>query len=156
VVLPNTFQTIENFAFYWAPITSIVIPDSVSYLSLSAFSNNKELDSIVVGVGNTKYDSRDNCNALIETASNTLIQGSNLSIIPNGVTSIRDGAFYSCGRLTSIVIPNSVTNIGDSAFWGCTELISITIPNSVTSIESRAFADCSGLISIIVEKGNKK
>ena len=55
------------------------------------------------------------------------------------VTSIGDGAFNECKKITSVVIPNSVTSIGNNAFFNCTELTSITIPNSVTSIGENAF-----------------
>ena len=71
------------------------------------------------------------------------------TIIPNGVTSIGDGAFSGCS-VTSIDIPNSVTSIGDGAFYGCGGLTSIDIPNSVTSIGSSAFKNCSGLTSVTI------
>jgi len=108
------------------------------------------LTSIIVASGNTKYDSRDNCNAIIETSSNRLIAGCKNTIIPNSVTSIGQIAFYGCTGLTSIEIPNSVTRIGDEAFFGCSGLTSITIPNRVTSIGEGAFSDCSGLTSITI------
>ena len=68
------------------------------------------------------YDSRENCNAIIETATNTLIAGCKNTIIPNSVTSIGDYAFYGCSSLTSITIPNSVTSIGERAFHSCSKL----------------------------------
>jgi hypothetical protein len=106
-------------------LTSITIPNSVTSIGDSAFYGCTGLTSIVVENGNSKYDSRNNCNAIIETASNTLIAGCNNSIIPNSVTSIGDFAFYGCSGLTSITIPNSVTSIGNGAFWGCSGLTSI-------------------------------
>ena len=69
-----------------------------------------------VDAGNTKYDSRGNCNAIIETETNTLLYGTKNTIIPNTVTSIGGGAFNGCSGLTTITIPNSVTSIGSSAF----------------------------------------
>jgi len=100
--------------------------------------------------GNSKYDSRNNCNAIIETASNTLIAGCKNTIIPNSVTSIGECAFYGRSGLTSVTIPNSVTSIEAGAFWGCSGLTSITIPNSVTSIGYYAFSGCSGLTSVTI------
>ena len=105
------------------------------------------LTSLVVEEGNPSYDSRDNCNAIIETWSNKLVGGCKNTVIPNSVTSIGAGAFYGCG-LTAIIIPNSVTSIGEGAFGGCSGLTSISIPNSVTSIDREAFYKCSGLTSV--------
>ena len=91
-------------------------------------------------------------NCLIETASNTLIRGCNLTSIsiPDYVTSIGDRAFTNCTGLTSVTIPNSVTSIGIFAFANCTGLTSVTIPNSVTSIGSYAFSVCTGLTSVTI------
>ncbi len=71
-------------------------------------------------------------------------------IIPDGVTSIGDFAFFCHGHLTSITIPDSVTSIGIHTFSDCTSLTSITIPNSVTSIDKGAFYVCENLTSIII------
>ena len=114
------------------------------------------LTSIVVESGNQRYDSRNSCNAIIETASNTLIVGCNNTIIPNSVTAIGERAFEGCTGLTSLVIPNSVTAIGERAFYGCTGLTSIVLPNSVTEIGVGAFCGCSGLTSIEIPNSVKK
>ena len=62
-----------------------------------------------------------------------------------GVTSIGQGVFGGCTRLTSIEIPEGVTDIGYQAFWYCTSLVSIEIPGSVTSIGNYAFEGCESL-----------
>ena len=128
-------------------LTSITIPNSVTSIGDYAFYDCSGLTSIIVEEGNSIYDSRENCNAIIETNSNTLVAGCKNTTIPNSVTSIGDGAFGGCSGLTSITIPNSVTSIGDYAFYWCSGLTSVTIPNSVTSIGSYAFSNCSGLTS---------
>ena len=149
ITIPNSVTSIENSAFLGCiSLTSITIPNSVMSIENPAFPGCISLTSMVVENGNTTYDSRENCNAIIETATNTLIAGCQNTIIPNSVTSIGDYAFIDYSSLTSITIPNSVTSIGDKAFYDCSSLTSINIPNSVTSIGSRAFYDCSSLTSI--------
>ena len=106
------------------------------------------LTSIIVAEENKVYDSRGNCNAIIETKTNRLIQGCTNTVIPESVTEIGDHAFYACETMTSINIPNSVTKIGKSAFWWCEALISINIPESVTEIGAGAFSKCKALTSI--------
>ena len=149
--IPSNVTSIGKLAFcYCSGLTSINIPSNVTSIGQSAFGGCTGLTSIKVQEGNTKYDSRNNCNAIIETASNTLIRGCKNTVIPNSVTSIREGAFQYCSGLTSITIPNSVKSIGRSAFSGCSGLTSITIPNSVTSIGEWAFNHCSKLTSITI------
>lgn len=89
------------------------------------------ISNIVVNSNNTVYDSRNNCNAIIETATNKLIAGCKNTIIPNTVTSIGDYAFFHCTGLTSINIPSGVTYIGNSAFRDCNNLNSITIQATI-------------------------
>ena len=152
ITIPNSVKSIEYSAFQdCSSLTSVTIPKSVTSIGYAALGGCTGLTSIIVEKGNTYYDSRDNCNAIIETKSNTLINGCKNTIIPNSVTNIGIEAFYGCSGLTSIVIPNSVTNIGSEAFYGCSGLTSIVIPNSVTNIGSEPFGGCSGLTSITCE-----
>ena len=160
-------------------IQRVVIPSSVTEIGASAFSGLPALESIYISKSvvkiadnllgeeyttparieidpaNPVYDSRDNCNAIIETATNTLIIGRQGSVIPSSVTSIADNAFKSCKGLQSIVIPEGVKSIGKSAFEGCSGLTAITIPASVESIGSGAFFECTGIRSIKVAQGNR-
>ena len=149
ITIPNSVTTIGSSAFYkCSSLTSVTIPNSVTSIGSIAFYRCSGLTSIIVEDANSTYDSRENCNAIIETATNTLIAGCQNTIIPNSVTSIGDGAFSGCSSLTSITIPNSVTSIGGSAFFGCSSLTSVTIGNSVTTIEYAAFMSCDALTSI--------
>ena len=130
-------------------LTSVVIPSSVTSLHYTTFFECTGLTSIVVESGNSVYDSRENCNAIIETSSNNMIRGCKNTMIPSTVTRIGSEAFCGCNGLTSVNIPSSVTSIGVSAFHDCSGLTSVVIPSSVTSIGIGAFQYCSGLTSII-------
>ena len=119
IKIPNSVTGIGNSAFaFCTSLTSLEIPNSVTSIGECAFSFCTSLSSLTVEAGNTKYDSREECNAIIETASNSLIVGCGNSKIPNSVTSIGNRAFYDCASLTSIEIPNNVTSIGKSVFYG--------------------------------------
>ena len=151
VTIPNSVTKIGNTAFYGCTgLTSVTIGNSVKTIGERAFYNCTGLTNIYVDSNNAAYDSRDNCNAIIETATNTLIAGCMNTVIPNSVTSIGDYAFNKCSGLTSVTIPNSVTSIGDYAFYKCTGLTSVTIPNSVTKIGNTAFYECTGLTSVTI------
>ena len=140
----DVFYTLDN-------LISVTIPKSVVAIGRDAFAC-KNLSNIIVDADNKVFDSRDNCNAIIETATNKLIVGSVNTVIPNSVTSIGERAFIY-RNLENIVIPESVTSIGDVAFYGCT-FQNITIPKSVTSIEGSAFANCNKLQTMNVDGDN--
>ena len=143
IIIPNSVTTIGNSVFYrCTSLTNITIPSSVTKIGNSVFEYCTSLSSIMVENANSIYDSRENCNAIIETESNTVIQGCNNSVIPYGVTNIGNYAFQNCRSLTNITIPNSVTTIQYGAFASCTSLTSIVIPNTVTTIGENAFYGC--------------
>ncbi len=151
VTIPISVTTIGIDAFsYCSGLESVIIPNSVTSIGTSAFSGCSGLTSIIVDNGNSAYDSRNNCNAIIETATNTLIAGCQNTVIPNSVTSIREEAFYGCSGLTSVTIPNSLTAIEKRTFAECSGLTSVNIPNSVTVIGEGAFVECSGLTSVTI------
>ena len=159
ITIPNSVTSVGDHAFYKTSLTSIAIPDNVrtiggmsfygcarltsvwigKKLTSIEFYACPSLESIIVSSENEVLDSRDNCNAVIYTATNTLIAGCRTTVIPNSVTSIGRSAFEQCSSLTSVTIPNSVTNIGERAFMDCSSLTSITIPERVTSIDEAAF-----------------
>ncbi len=159
VVFPNTLTYIDTMAFQYCKSFAQPLPNSVQHVGFMAFagcayqnldiSHNLteiesgvwtgcNLQSIKVSSMNTVYDSRINCNAIIETATNTLIQGCVNTKIPRGVSKIGSCAFSGIKLLEGITIPNSVKIIDSYAFERC-ELPSITIPNSVEYIYDGAF-----------------
>ena len=152
--MPSEVTSISAGAFTdCKSLTSITIPESVTYLGDNPFSGCSALESITVASGNTVYDSRDNCNAIIETATNTLKAGCKNTVIPDNVVAIGTSAFNGCTALTSITLPPNLTSIGSFAFEYCNHLTSITIPEGVTSIEQNTFSYCASLVSIDIPSG---
>ena len=186
IVIPNSVEyynheysvvSIDFHAFYYCDLTSLYIPRSVTSLSGDAFiSSNYNLQSIIVEEGNPVYDSRENCNAIIDTEKNTLILGCNNTVIPDGIREILSLAFLNCKDLTDVTLPETITRIWDVAFYGCknlksinfpegleylgwfsfgnTGLTSISIPASVTIIASDCFDYSTDVISIEVDENN--
>lgn len=151
VSIPNTITFIGRSAFARdSLITSVYIPQSVTHIQEYAFSSNVLLDTIVVDTGNIVYDSRYNCNAIIETATNTLIKGCNTTIIPSSVTALGN---YSLSYMpfTEMTIPNTIVSIGLQTFYRCEQLVSVTISESVTSIGNYAFTYDSSLTFITLQ-----
>ena len=148
-VIPNSVTSIVKYAFFGrSKMKSLYIPKSITSIGTYVFNNMSSLEKIIVEEGNCVYDSRDNSNAIIETATNKLLHGSNNTVIPNSVTNIANGAFDGRTSLTEIIIPNSVTSIGYGAFFDCTNLTTITIPESVTSIDKFTFSGSANLKTI--------
>lgn len=152
LVIPNSVSRIRHFAFdNCVGIPSIHIPRSVTDIDVDAFWGCR-FTSMSVDSENPVYDSRDNCNAIIHTSTNTLLRGCANTMIPNSVHRIGGRAFRGCTNLTSITIPESVTVIEHAAFDECTSLASVSMGNDLDSIEAFAFYDCSSLTSITIPK----
>lgn len=149
--IPNTVKKLGWAVFSGCEsLESIHIPASVVSIGEEPYGTVllgtcNAVSSITVDVNNTVYDSRDNCNAIIETATNTLIQASVNTVIPTNVTSIGRSAYYGLYSMTEITIPNSVESIGKLAFAFCSGITSVVLPNSIETIGDDAFEYCSHL-----------
>ena len=167
IILPSNLITIGKEAFKNSAVTEIRIPAKVEDINSSAFLLCNSLTSLSVAEGNTQYDSRDNCNAIIETATSKLVanlpsattipsfvkiigaylfQDSRITSIdiPEGVTTIERKAFSS-SNLRTICFPNTLTSIGDESFGRCKDLTTVILPASLTTIGSYAFESCKNL-----------
>ena len=148
-------------------VSKIIVPDYVTSIGDSAFSDCSGLTSVIwnavncTSAGSSLYSMFSKCSKLTNVTIGANVKtipsyafrdcsGFTSITIPDSVTSIGESAFSGCSSLTSVTIGNSVTSIGDSAFRGCSGLTSVTIPDSVTSIGDSAFRGCSGLTSVTI------
>lgn len=146
IIIPEGAITIGNDVFKGcSSLKKIIIPSSVKKIGDGVISYCEKLECIIVNDKNKIYDSRNNCNAIIETATKTLVAGCKNTIIPEGVMTIKEYAFYGCKELQNIIIPNGVTSIENDAFKWCSGLEKIIIPDSITSIGKDAFFACKSL-----------
>lgn len=142
--IPEDVTAVGTGAFYAChKLESIYIPASLTTIPWGVFDMCSNLESIVVDEANPKYDNRNNCNAIIETATDTLVRGCKTTVIPDDVVFIGHYAFSGCHGLEEIVIPDAVHTIGEGAFRGCSHLRTITFGSGVKSIGSLPFGDMS-------------
>ena len=151
VNIPESAKSIGQWAFSdCRSLKSIVIPKSVEKIEDAAFKECGSLESIVVSSENPYYDSREGCNAIIETSTNKLIVGCKNTIVPNFVTAIGRYAFCGCHDLESITLPNSLTNIDIYGFYGCNKLKNIILPESLKELGMFSFSNCTELTSVTI------
>ncbi|MGN0172149.1 MAG: leucine-rich repeat protein [Acutalibacteraceae bacterium] len=160
LVIPDSVTSIGNDAFYYcSSLTSVTIPDSVASIGGGAFWGCSSLQKVnITDIGKWCSIAFNGCDSNpLSYAHNLYLNDIKLTelVIPAGVTSIGEYAFYGCSSLTSVTIPNSVTSIGDWAFSWCNSLTSVTIPDSVTSIGDWAFDLCYSLWHVLY-KGTKE
>ena len=152
VVFSNGIQRIGKRAFgLCISLTSLNIPSSITKIDSESFLCCP-INKIIVDENNPIYDSRNNCNAIIETAKSILVLGCSNTIIPNSVKIIGEYAFFD-SNLTSITIPNSVNVINHNAFESCDNLKSVNFPE-IISIDHEAFKSCSSLETVNICEGN--
>jgi len=151
ITLPNSLSWIGNRAFWGCSgLTSVTIPKSVTIIGYDAFNRCNNLKEFIVDNNNLNYTSIDG--VLFYKDGTRLVSYPNSKsdsyFVPNGVKSIGKYAFENCTNITSIVLPSSLTSIDTYAFSGCNKLTSINLPNNITYIGSGAFMYCNGLNSI--------
>lgn len=156
VIIPESVLEIGGWAFQFSDLRSIHIPKSVAKLGSEVFVGCQYLREIDVDGANPVYDSRENCNAVIETATNRLLFGCRNSIIPSSVVEIFDNAWDHCDYLRDITIPASVERIGNRAFRRCKSIGSIKLPDSLKEIGNYAFRLCSSLERIRIPDSVEK
>lgn len=139
--LPESLKKVGDKAFAGIALSDLAIPKNLTSIGENAFSGYA-CKWIYVDDDNPVYDSRKNCNAVIDTWSNKLIVGCSTSTIPDGIESIAPYAFANCTNLASVVIPESVKSIGNSAFFECRKLNNVVIKGPVTEIENSCFQNC--------------
>lgn len=149
ITIPNGVKSIGYNAFGSTLISVISIPSSVEKINGNIVLNCGEIETIIVDKNNQYFDSRDNCNAIIDKENNSLIVGIKNSKIPDGIVSIGSSAFAGCG-LTTITIPNSVTTIEDNAFGYNPGLTQVQLSDNLKTIGMHAFEECGicGTLSI--------
>jgi hypothetical protein len=150
VILGKNVEIIGDGAFMDSGIKELVIPASVTEIGAGLFRFCGSLSSIKVESGNTVYDSRNNCNAIIETATNTLCEACPITVIPDDVEAIGNFAFADRRGVESITIPDSVITIGNNAFSGCYDTKNFVIGNSVKSIGNNAFQSCEATEALVL------
>lgn len=149
ITIPESLKKIEAFAFFDDKgLTSIFIPSGVETVETQAFSQCDNITTITVDPDNPYLDSRNGCNAIMETATDKLLQGCNTTIIPNDTKIIGYGSFRGCTEFILAQVPNSVTSIEGEAFSNCHNLTYVELPNGLTSIGGVAFDYCGGLTTI--------
>lgn len=151
-IIPDSVERISEGAFCAVAIKSLYIGPNIMHIDYN-FAEIFGLESIIVSEHNKLYDSRENCNAIIETASNTLLKGCKTTIIPASVKRLGIASFSTTKEMESFCIPDNIELIEEYAFCNCDSLKNIVIPESVQKIEDSAFAFC-GLTSVTIN--NKK
>ena len=148
VIIPNSVISIGFYAFRQCDnLHSIVIPSSVKSIDVDSFFGCMHINNITVAKENTVYDSREDCNAIIETAVNRIVLGCANTVIPSSVTGIGADAF-SGSQIKTIEIPEQVTFIGSGAFAYCNVLTSVVLGKGLTFLPRSSFKYCVSLTSV--------
>lgn len=156
ITIPNSVTSLGWIAICFCDkLEEVIISASVENIGSEFCEFCPNIKTIRVDSDNKKYDSRNNCNAIIETSSNKLILGCQKTTIPNTVTSIGESAFEGCSQRFSLSIPNSVVSIGKRAFYA-NGLTSINLPSSIVEIGEYAFESSYNITELVLPKSLKR
>ena len=206
VFFGNGLKTIGDGAFDGCSLKTLVLPDSVETIGIGAFDEMDTLETAYLGKAvSTEYGEESECifyyncslyeisvspeneyystidgvlfnkdktkllcypqnkqneNYIIPESVTTLKEGAFIRsknlvsvVVPSGVTRISNLTFSDCDSLKNVVLPDSLTSIGDDAFANCSALEEIALPESVTEIGRYAFGECTALKSIVIPSG---
>lgn len=156
ITLPANLTAIASSAFDHSGIKELVLPKSVTSIDGEIFYYAQKLEALSVEEGNPIFDSRNNCNAIIETATNTLRIGCINTVIPATVTKLGDMAFSGKPGLKAINIPESVTSLGWATFWANSELTTVTLSKNITNLGESPFGACEHITSFSIDEKNTK
>lgn len=157
IYIPSGVEEIRSEAFYHCEsLNEIYISSGVKEIGSYAFCGCGNINSIVVDEANTYFDSREECNALIETSSNSILRGCINTVIPKSVTCIGVCAFDHCNNLSSVEIPANIVKIDSEAFYNCPDLKKVVIPENVVEMGAGVFSHCEALTSVELSKNIKE
>lgn len=154
IKLPATLKCIDGMSFWESSIRELVVPKSVNDIGSNVFYQCRNLMYLSVEKGNTVYDSRDNCNAIIKTATNTLVIGCRSTVVPSSVVALDASSFSGVQGLTQLDLPDGVRSIGDGAFWADEGLTSVILSKSITTLGTGPFVGCSNISSFVIDPKN--
>ena len=154
VTMPNGLKTIKKYSLSNCQlVTQYDIPASVTLIEGGAF-NGAGLERINVDSANENYCDVDGVLFNKQMTSILLhpVKRDSTYIIPDGVTTIGDYAFYYNSKMIWVGIPEGVTAIGQGAFFGCSKLENIELPNSLVTIGEEAFRGCTSFTSVEITR----
>lgn len=153
LVIPESVKTLGNGAFGNCPyLAEVHIPKALTSIADYAFYGDTGLKAFTVADDNAAFAAVDGL--LMNKAKNKLIAYPNakspVAVIPQGVKSLANGAFWACAALERVELPSTLTNIGQYCFWSCEKLTRIALPEGLTTLNAQAFMYCTGLDSVVV------
>ncbi len=156
LVIPEGVTSISDCAFSrWKSIASVAIPTSVKHIGTNAFNLCENIEKVYINdvaawCNITFVNGGSNPFYGTNVACEFVVNGQTLSeiVIPEGVTEIKNYAFFGFSKITSFIFPESLTKIGDYAFSNCFLLKAINLPQNVTMVGEFAFSSCSNVESI--------